>query len=170
MSGTSTVSYEKIGSERIYEKIPPRPPKSKESSPNYSSRHSFVSSDYTSYNDNENIYDTIKHGDGTSLSHCYESIPNSPSMVKLRNNLKKQLTSAVQKRLSFDNVSNISQSTLSSEQKTNSIYGQRSVLSYNGREIAFQVPSSETSVSDRSDRSDDWVTDEEKNEEKKIIM
>ncbi|CAH2086842.1 unnamed protein product [Euphydryas editha] len=172
VSGTSTVSYEKIGSDRIYEKIPPRPPKSKESSPNYSSRHSFVSSDYTSYNDNENIYDTIKHADGTSLSHCYESIPNSPSMVKLRNNLKKQLASAVQKRLSFDNVSNISQSTLSSEQKTNSIYGQRSVLNYNGQEIAFQVPSSETSVSDRSDRSDDWVdvSDEEKTEEKKIII
>nr|XP_026501496.1 uncharacterized protein LOC113404726 isoform X4 [Vanessa tameamea] len=168
-SGASTVSYEKIGSDRIYEKIPPRPPKSKGSSPNYSTRHSFVSSDY---NENENIYDTIKHADGTSLSHCYESIPNSPSMVKLRNNLKKQLASAVQKRLSFDNVSNISQSTLSSEQKTNSIYGQRSVLSYNGQEIAFQVPSSETSVSDRSDRSDDWVdvSDEEKTEEKKIII
>ncbi|XP_046965081.1 uncharacterized protein LOC124533685 isoform X4 [Vanessa cardui] len=168
-SGTSTVSYEKIGSDRIYEKIPPRPPKSKGSSPNYSTRHSFVSSDY---NETENIYDTIKHADGTSLSHCYESIPNSPSMVKLRNNLKKQLASAVQKRLSFDNVSNISQSTLSSEQKTNSIYGQRSVLSYNGQEIAFQVPSSETSVSDRSDRSDDWVdvSDEEKTEEKKIII
>ncbi|XP_047528227.1 uncharacterized protein LOC125064947 isoform X5 [Vanessa atalanta] len=168
-SGASTVSYEKIGSDRIYEKIPPRPPKSKGSSPNNSTRHSFVSSDY---NENENIYDTIKHADGTSLSHCYESIPNSPSMVKLRNNLKKQLASAVQKRLSFDNVSNISQSTLSSEQKTNSIYGQRSVLSYNGQEIAFQVPSSETSVSDRSDRSDDWVdvSDEEKTEEKKIII
>lgn len=172
VSGTSTVSYEKIGSERIYEKIPPRPPKSKDSSPSYSSRHSFISSDYTGYNDTENIYDTIKHGDGVSLSHCYESIPNSPSMVKLRNNLKKQLASAVQKRLSFDTVSNISQSTMSSEQKTNSIYGQRSVLSYNGQEIAFQVPSSETSVSDRSDRSDDWVdvSDEEKNEEQKIIM
>lgn len=170
VSGTSTVSYEKIGSDRIYEKIPPRPPKSKESSPNNGNRHSFVSSDYASYNDNENIYDTIKHAD--AQSHCYESIPNSPSMVKLRNNLKKQLASAVQKRLSFDNVSNISQSTLSSEQKTNSIYGQRSVLSYNGQEIAFQVPSSETSVSDRSDRSDDWVdvSDEEKTEEKKIIM
>ncbi|XP_045785650.1 uncharacterized protein LOC123881112 isoform X3 [Maniola jurtina] len=171
VSGASTVSYEKIGSDRIYEKIPPRPPKSKESSPNYN-RHSIASSDYTGYNDSENIYDTIKHGDGTSLSHCYESIPNSPSMVKLRTNLKKQLTSAVQKRLSFDNVSNISQSTLSSEQKTNSIYGQRSVISYNGQEIAFQVPSSETSVSDRSDRSDDWVdvSDEEKTEEKKIII
>ncbi|XP_072944408.1 uncharacterized protein [Epargyreus clarus] len=172
VSGTSTVSYEKIGSERIYEKIPPRPPKSKESSPSYSHRHSFVSSDYTSYNDTENIYDTIKNGDGASLSHCYESIPNSPSMVKLRHNLKKQLASAVQKRLSFDTVSNISQSTLSSEQKTNSIYGQRSVVSYNGQEIAFQVPSSETSVSDRSDRSDDWVdvSDEEKTEEQKIII
>ncbi|XP_039746968.1 uncharacterized protein LOC120624469 isoform X2 [Pararge aegeria] len=171
VSGTSTVSYEKIGTDRIYEKIPPRPPKSKDSSPNYN-RHSFVSSDYTGYNDSENIYDTIKHGDRTSLSHCYESIPNSPSLVKMRNNLKKQLTSAVQKRLSFDNVSNISQSTLSSEQKTNSIYGQRSVISYNGQEIAFQVPSSETSVSDRSDRSDDWVdvSDEEKTEEKKIII
>nr|XP_034839810.1 uncharacterized protein LOC117995876 isoform X2 [Maniola hyperantus] len=171
VSGASTVSYEKIGSDRIYEKIPPRPPKSKESSPNYN-RHSIVSSDYIGYNDSENIYDTIKHGDGTSLSHCYESIPNSPSMVKLRTNLKKQLASAVQKRLSFDNVSNISQSTLSSEQKTNSIYGQRSVISYNGQEIAFQVPSSETSVSDRSDRSDDWVdvSDEEKTEEKKIII
>ncbi|XP_028171962.1 uncharacterized protein LOC114361190 [Ostrinia furnacalis] len=172
VSGTSTVSYEKIGSERIYEKIPLRPPKSKDSSPNYSDRHSFVSSDYTGYNDTENIYDTIKHSDGASLSHCYESIPNSPSMVKLRNNLKKQLASAVQKRLSFDTVSNISQSTMSSEQKTNSIYGQRSVLSYNGQEIAFQVPSSETSVSDRSDRSDDWVdvSDEEKTEEQKIII
>ncbi|RVE54985.1 hypothetical protein evm_000352 [Chilo suppressalis] len=172
VSGTSTVSYEKIGSERIYEKIPPRPPKSKDSSPSYSSRHSFISSDYTGYNDTENIYDTIKHGDSVSLSHCYESIPNSPSMVKLRNNLKKQLSSAVQKRLSFDTVSNISQSTMSSEQKTNSIYGQRSVLSYNGQEITFQVPSSETSVSDRSDRSDDWVdvSDEEKNEEQKIII
>lgn len=171
VSAASTASYEKIGSDRIYEKIPLRPPKSKEGSPNYN-RHSIVSSDYTGYNDNENIYDTIKHADGTSLSHCYESIPNSPSMVKLRNNLKKQLSSAVQKRLSFDNVSNISQSTLSSEQKTNSIYGQRSVISYNGQEIAFQVPSSETSVSDRSDRSDDWVdvSDEEKTEEKKIIM
>ncbi|XP_053625868.1 uncharacterized protein Exn isoform X3 [Plodia interpunctella] len=168
VSGTSTVSYEKIGSERIYEKIPPHP-KSKDSSPNsYGSRHSFAS-DYTGYNESENIYDTIKHGDGASLSHCYESIPNSPSMVKLRNNVKKQLTSAIQKRLSFDTVSNISHCTLSSEQKTNSIYGQRSVLSYNGQEIAFQVPSSETSV---SDRSDDWVdiSDEEKNEEQKIII
>lgn len=172
VSGTSTVSYEKIGSERIYEKIPLRPPKSKDSSPNYSNRHSLISSDYTGYNDTENIYDTIKHSDGASLSHCYESIPNSPSMVKLRNNLKRQLASAVQKRLSFDTVSNISQSTMSSEQKTNSIYGQRSVMSYNGQEIAFQIPSSETSVSDRSDRSDDWVdvSDEEKNEEQKIIM
>ncbi|KAL0893568.1 hypothetical protein ABMA27_013757 [Loxostege sticticalis] len=172
VSGTSTVSYEKIGSERIYEKIPLRPPKSKDSSPNYSNRHSLISSDYTGYNDTENIYDTIKHSDGASLSHCYESIPNSPSMVKLRNNLKRQLASAVQKRLSFDTVSNISQSTMSSEQKTNSIYGQRSVMSYNGQEIAFQIPSSETSVSDRSDRSDDWVdvSDEEKNEEQKIII
>lgn len=171
VSGASTVSYEKIGSYRIYEKIPPRSPKSKDISPNYSNRHSFVSSDYNGYNDNENIYDTIKHADGTSLSHCYESIPNSPSMVKLRNNLRKQLTSAAQKRLSFDTVSNISQSTLSSEQKTNSIYGQRSVISYNGQEIAFQVPSSEVSASG-SDRSDDWVdvSDEEKNEEQKIIM
>lgn len=171
VSGTSTVSYEKIGPDRIYEKIPNQSPKSKDSSPTYSSRHSFMS-DYTGYNDNENIYDTIKHSDGASLSHCYESIPNSPSMVKLRNNLKKQLNSTVQKRLSFDTMSNISQSTLSSEQKTNSIYGQRSVISFNGQEIAFQVPSSETSVSDRSDRSDDWVdvSDEEKNYEQKIIM
>ncbi|XP_026742654.1 rho guanine nucleotide exchange factor 5 isoform X1 [Trichoplusia ni] len=171
VSGGSTVSYEKIGSERIYEKIPSRQPKSKDSSPTYSSRHSFIS-DYTGYNDSENIYDTIKHGDGISLSHCYESIPNSPSMVKLRNNLKKQLASNVQKRLSFDTVSNISQSTMSSEQKTNSLYGQRSMISYNGQEIAFQVPSSETSVSDRSDRSDDWVdvSDEEKNEQKIIIV
>lgn len=171
VSGASTVSYEKIGSDRIYEKIPARSPKSKDTSPNYSNRHSFVSSDYNGYNDNENIYDTIKHADATSLSHCYESIPNSPSMVKLRNNLRKQLTSAAQKRLSFDTVSNISQSTLSSEQKTNSIYGQRSVISYNGQEIAFQVPSSEVSASG-SDRSDDWVdvSDEEKNEEQKIIM
>ncbi|XP_035435919.2 uncharacterized protein LOC118266593 isoform X3 [Spodoptera frugiperda] len=170
VSGTSTVSYEKIGSERIYEKIPARPPKSKDSSPTYSSRHSFIS-DYTVYNENENIYDTIKHGDATSLSHCYESIPNSPSMVKLRS-MKKQVPSNVQKRLSFDTVSNISQSTMSSEQKTNSLYGQRSVISYNGQEIAFQVPSSETSVSDRSDRSDDWVdvSDEEKNEQKIIIV
>lgn len=172
VSGTSTVSYEKIGSERIYEKIPPRSAAPKDnSSPTFSSRHSSIS-DYGSYNDGENIYDTIKHADATSLSHCYESIPNSPSMVKLRNNLKKQLTSAVQKRLSFDTVSNISQSTMSSEQKTNSLYGQRSVISYNGQEIAFQVPSSETSVSDRSDRSDDWVdvSDEEKSDEQKIIM
>ncbi|CAH1646295.1 unnamed protein product [Spodoptera littoralis] len=157
-------------SERIYEKIPARPPKSKDSSPTYSSRHSFIS-DYTVYNENENIYDTIKHGDAASLSHCYESIPNSPSMVKLRG-MKKQVPSNVQKRLSFDTVSNISQSTMSSEQKTNSLYGQRSVISYNGQEIAFQVPSSETSVSDRSDRSDDWVdvSDEEKNEQKIIIV
>ncbi|KAJ8725408.1 hypothetical protein PYW08_003591 [Mythimna loreyi] len=173
VSGASTVSYEKIGpvSERIYEKIPARPPKSKDSSPTYSSRHSFIS-DYTVYNENENIYDTIKHGDATSLSHCYESIPNSPSMVKLRNDMRKQAASNVQKRLSFDTVSNISQSTMSSEQKTNSLYGQRSVISYNGQEIAFQVPSSETSVSDRSDRSDDWVdvSDEEKNEQKIIIV
>lgn len=171
VSGTSTVSYEKIGSDRIYEKIPARSAQSKEVSPNYSNRHSFVSSDYNGYNDNENIYDTIKHADGTSLSHCYESIPNSPSMVKLRNSMRRQLTSAVQKRLSFDTVSNISQSTLSSEQKTNSIYGQRSVISYNGQEIAFQVPSSEVSASG-SDRSDDWVdvSDEEKNEQQKIIM
>ncbi|XP_049866678.1 uncharacterized protein LOC126367291 isoform X2 [Pectinophora gossypiella] len=172
VSGTSTVSYEKIGSDRIYEKIPAHQSKSKGSSPSYSNRHSFVStSDYTGYNDSENIYDTIKHGDGASLSHCYESIPNSPSMVKLRNNLRKQLSSAAQKRLSFDTVSNISQSTLSSEQKTNSIYGQRSVISYNGQEIAFQVPSSEVSASG-SDRSDDWVdvSDEEKNEEQKIII
>ncbi|KAF9416449.1 hypothetical protein HW555_006210 [Spodoptera exigua] len=170
VSGTSTVSYEKIGSERIYEKIPARPPKSKDSSPTYSSRHSIIS-DYTVYNENENIYDTIKQGDATSLSHCYESIPNSPSMVKLRS-MKKQVPSNVQKRLSFDTVSNISQSTMSSEQKTNSLYGQRSVISYNGQEIAFQVPSSETSVSDRSDRSDDWVdvSDEEKNEQKIIIV
>lgn len=171
ISGTSTVSYEKIGSERIYEKIPNRSPKSKDSSPTYSSRHSFIS-DYTGYNENENIYDTIKHGDGASLSHCYESIPNSPSIVKFRNNLKKTPSSAVHKRLSFDTVSNISQSTMSSEQKTNSIYGQRSVISYNGQEMTFQVPSSETSVSDRSDRSDDWVdvSDEEKTDEQKIIM
>lgn len=171
VSGTSTESYEKIGTGRIYEKIPPKV-QSNQSSPDYSSRHSFVSSNYTGYNDGENIYDTIKQADNTSLSHCYESIPNSPSMVKLRNNLKKQLASAVQKRLSFDNVSNISQSTLSSEQKTNSIYGQRSVISYNGQEIAFQVPSSTTSVSDRSDRSDDWVdvSDEEKTDEQKIVM
>ncbi|XP_038215325.1 uncharacterized protein LOC119834879 [Zerene cesonia] len=165
VSGTSTVSYEKIGSDRIYEKIPPRPIKSKESSPT-SKRDSIISDCY-----NENIYDTIKHADGVSLSHCYESIPNSPSMAKINNNAKKQI-SAVQKRLSFDTVSNISQSTLSSEQKTNSIYGQRSVLSYNGQEIVFQVPSSETSASGRSDRSDDWVdiSDEEKTEEKKIII
>lgn len=171
VSGASTVSYEKIGSDRIYEKIPARSPKSKDTSPNYSNRHSFVSSDYNGYNDNENIYDTIKHADGTSLSHCYESIPNSPSMVKMRNNLRKHLASAAQIRLSFDTVSNISQSTLSSEQKTNSIYGQRSVISYNGQEIAFQVPSSEVSATG-SDRSDDWVdvSDEEKNEEQKIIM
>lgn len=171
VSGTSTVSYEKIGPDRIYEKIPPRPPKSKENSPSYSHRHSIVSSDYNGYNDSENIYDTIKHSDGASLSHCYESIPNSPSTVKLRNNLRKHMASAAQKRLSFDTVSNISQSTLSSEQKTNSIYGQRSVISYNGQEIAFQVPSSEVSVSG-SDRSDDWVdvSDEEKNDEQKIIM
>ncbi|KOB71588.1 Ephexin-1 [Operophtera brumata] len=171
VSGTSTVSYEKIGSERIYEKIPNLSPKSKDSSPTYSSRHSFIS-DYTSYNDNENIYDTIKHGDGASLSHCYESIPNSPSIVKFRNNVKKNSNSAVHKRLSFDTVSNISQLTMSSEQKTNSIYGQRSVISYNGQEMTFQVPSSETSVSDRSDRSDDWVdvSDEEKSDEQKIII
>ncbi|CAB3234680.1 unnamed protein product [Arctia plantaginis] len=171
VSGTSTVSYEKIGSERIYEKIPAHQSKSKDSSPTYSGRHSFTS-DYTGYNDNENIYDTIKHVDGASLSHCYESIPNSPSMVKMRNNLKKQVLSNVQKRLSFDTMSNISQSTMSSEQMTNSLYGQRSVISYNGQEIAFQVPSSETSVSDRSDRSDDWVdvSDEEKNEHKIIIV
>lgn len=171
VSGASTVSYEKIGSDRIYEKIPPRLPKSKDSSPTYSMRHSIVSSDYNGYNDHENIYDTIKHGDATSLSHCYESIPNSPSMVKLRNNLRKQVASAAQKRLSFDAMSNISQCTLSSEQKTNSIYGQRSVISYSGQEIAFQVPSSEVSVSG-SDRSDDWVdvSDEEKNDEQKIIM
>lgn len=170
VSGASTVSYEKIGSERIYEKIPNHSPKSKDSSPTYSSRHSFIS-DYNGYNDNENIYDTIKQSDGASLSHCYESIPNSPSVVKLRTNLRKQLNGA-QKRLSFDTVSNISQSTLSSEQKTNSIYGQRSVISFNGQEIAFQVPSSETSTSDRSDRSDDWVdvSDEEKQDEQKIIM
>lgn len=170
VSGTSTVSYEKIGSERIYEKIPART-KSKESSPSYSGRDSTVSN-YTGYEDGENIYDTIKQADGTSLSHCYESIPNSPSVVKLRRSLKGQLAGAVQKRLSFDNVSNVSQSTLSSEQKTNSIYGQRSVLSYNGQEIAFQVPSSTTSVSDRSDRSDDWVdvSDEEKGDEQKIVM
>lgn len=169
VSGASTVSYEKIGSERIYEKIPNRSPKSKDSSPTYSSRHSMIS-DYTGYNDNENIYDTIKHADGASLSHCYESIPNSPNVVKFRN-LKKN-NSAVNKRLSFDTVSNISQSTMSSEQKTNSIYGQRSVISYNGQEMTFQVPSSETSVSDRSDRSDDWVdvSDEEKGDEQKIIM
>ncbi|CAH2074632.1 unnamed protein product, partial [Iphiclides podalirius] len=168
VSGASTVSYEKIGPERIYEKIPA---KSKESSPTYSGRHSTVS-DYAGYDDGENIYDTIKQADGTSLSHCYESIPNSPSMVKLRRSLKSQLASAVQKRLSFDNMSNVSQSTLSSEQKTNSIYGQRSVLSYNGQEIAFQVPSSSTSVSDRSDRSDDWVdvSDEEKGDEQKIVI
>ncbi|CAF4843953.1 unnamed protein product [Pieris macdunnoughi] len=166
VSGASTVSYEKIGSDRIYERIPPRPPKSKESSPK-NKRDSIISD----YNETENIYDSIKHPDGVSLSHCYESIPNSPSMIKL-NTVKKQLPSAVQKRLSFDNVSNISQSTVSSEQKTNSIYGQRSVLSYNGQEVLFQVPSSETSVSDRSDRSDDWVdiSDEEKTEEKKIII
>ncbi|XP_045491190.1 uncharacterized protein LOC123691045 isoform X2 [Colias croceus] len=165
VSGASTVSYEKIGSDRIYEKIPPRPIKSKENSPT-SKRDSIISDCY-----NENIYDTIKHADGVSLSHCYESIPNSPSMAKLNNNAKKQI-SAVQKRLSFDTVSNISQSTISSEQKTNSIYGQRSVLSYNGQEIVFQVPSSEASASDRSDRSDDWVdiSDEEKTEEKKIII
>ncbi|XP_059061715.1 uncharacterized protein LOC131854611 isoform X2 [Achroia grisella] len=168
VSGTSTVSYEKIGPERIYEKIPVRPPKSKDSSPTYSSRHSFVSSDYTGYNDTENIYDTIKQSDATSLSHCYESIPNSPSMVKLRTNIKKHL-SGIHKRLSFDTVSTNSRCTISSEQKTNSIYGQRSVLSYNGQEIAFQVPSSDTSV---SDRSDDWVdiSDEEKTDEQKIII
>ncbi|XP_063377772.1 uncharacterized protein LOC134664968 isoform X2 [Cydia fagiglandana] len=171
VSGTSTVSYEKIGSDRIYERIPARAPKSKESSPTDRKRHSYAS-DYTTYNDSENIYDTIKHADANSLSHCYESIPNSPSMVKLRNNLRKQLASTVHKRLSFDNMSNISQSTISSEQKTNSIYGQRSVLSYNGQEVAFQVPSSETSVSDRSDRSDDWVdvSDEERTDEQKIII
>ncbi|XP_052748183.1 uncharacterized protein LOC113513781 isoform X2 [Galleria mellonella] len=169
VSGTSTVSYERIGPERIYEKIPVQMPKSKDSSPTYSSRHSFVSSDYTGYNESENIYDTIKHSDATSLSHCYESIPNSPSMVKLRNNIKKQLSSGIQKRLSFDTVSTNSHCTISSEQRTNSIYGQRSVLSYNGQEIAFQVPSSETSV---SDRSDDWVdiSDEEKTDEQKIII
>ncbi|XP_061711876.1 uncharacterized protein LOC133521122 isoform X4 [Cydia pomonella] len=171
VSGTSTVSYEKIGSDRIYERIPARDPKSKESSPTDRKRHSYAS-DYTTYNDSENIYDTIKHADANSLSHCYESIPNSPSMVKLRNNLRKQLASTVHKRLSFDNMSNISQSTISSEQKTNSIYGQRSVMSYNGQEVAFQVPSSETSVSDRSDRSDDWVdvSDEERTDEQKIII
>lgn len=172
ISGASTVSYEKIGSDRIYEKIPARHPPKGNSPSSCGNRHSIASSDYTSYNDGENIYDSIKHSDGTSLTH-YESIPNSPSMVKLRNNFKKQLASAVQKRLSFDTVSNISQSTLSSEQKTNSIYGQRSVISYNGQEINFQVPSSETStVSDRSDRSDEWidVSDEEKTEEQKIVM
>ncbi|KAJ2952522.1 hypothetical protein O0L34_g6837 [Tuta absoluta] len=169
VSGASTASYEKIGSDRIYEKIPTRPPKSKDSSPN-SNRHSMVS-DYNGYNENENIYDTIKHADTVSLSHCYESIPNSPSMVKMRTNLRKQVTSAAQKRLSFDTVSNVSLSTISSEQKTNSIYGQRSVISFNGQEIAFQVPSSEVSVSG-SDRSDDWVdiSDEEKSDEQKIII
>ncbi|XP_073944417.1 ephexin isoform X3 [Choristoneura fumiferana] len=169
VSGTSTVSYEKIGSDRIYERIPAQSLQSKESSPTDRKRHSYAS-DYTSYNDTENIYDTIKLSDCNS--HCYESIPNSPSVVKLRNSLRKQLASTVHKRLSFDTVSNISQSTMSSEQKTNSIYGQRSVMSYNGQEIAFQVPSSETSVSDRSDRSDDWVdvSDEEKNDEQKIII
>ncbi|XP_048479568.1 uncharacterized protein LOC105383149 isoform X3 [Plutella xylostella] len=172
VSGTSTVSYEKIGSERIYEKIPCRPPKSKDSSPSsYSNRHSIVSSDYNGYNEDENIYDTIKHSDGASLSHCYESIPNSPSFVKLRTNFKKQLASAVQKRLSFDTVSNVSQSTLSSEQKTNSIYGQRSVMSYSGQEAAFPAPGSDTSVSG-SDRSDEWVdvSDEEKTDEQKIVI
>lgn len=170
VSGTSTVSYEKIGSDRIYEKIPARPERQKNTSPtSHSSRNSVISSEYISYNDDENIYDTIKLSDGTSLSHCYESIPNSPSLVKLRNNFKKQLASAVQKRLSFDQESNISHSTLSSEQKTNSIYGQRSMLSYNGQEISFPVANSDSSS---SDRSDDWidVSDEEKYDEQKIIM
>ncbi|GBP78666.1 hypothetical protein EVAR_53485_1 [Eumeta japonica] len=173
VSATSTVSYEKIGPDRIYEKIPAHVNKYKDlSPPSYSKRDSIASSEYTNYNDGENIYDTIRHADGVSLSHCYESIPNSPSMVKLRNNLRKQLASTIQKRLSFDNVSNISRSTVSSEQKTNSIYGQRSMLSFNGQEIAFRVPNSDTSASDRSDRSDDWVdvSDEEKGDEQKIIM
>lgn len=168
VSTASTASYEKIGSERIYEKIVLRPKQKDGTLNSQCSRNSYLS-DYSNYNDGENIYDSIKHSDEISLSHCYESIPNSPSVVKQRLDLRNKLSTRIQKRLSFDTMSNISQSTISSEQKTNSIYGQRSIISYNGQEIAFQVPSSETSV---SDRSDDWVdvSDEEKTEEQQIVM
>lgn len=159
-STASSTGYEKISS--IYEKHPIMSPQVthlesiKPDSPETALNYHEIS-----YNSEENIYDTIKHSDSISISNCYESIPESPqSIVKMhqKRNLKNLMLTSDTKNVPFDSISNFSQSCsgsmISSDQKTNSIYDQRSIVSLDTSTIiSYGKAPSEISS---SDRSDDW--------------
>lgn len=166
-SPTSSMGYEKISS--IYESIPSKP-----TSELQYSKHC-VNSDihyndhdhginYDECNCDENIYDTIKPCDTISESNCYESIPGSPhSVIKMRQkNSNKYLPQLlIKSNIPFDSISNFSQSysgsTISSENKTNSIYGQRSIVSSCSIRSEATIYGNAPSEISSSDRSDDWV-------------
>lgn len=161
-SPTSSMGYEKIFS--IYESIPSKPTSELQYSKHCINSNSHYNDhdhgiNYDECNCDENIYDTIKPCDTISESNCYESIPGSPhSVIKMRrkqsNKYLPQLL--IKSNIPFDSISNFSQSysgsTISSENKTNSIYGQRSIVSSEAT-IYGNAPSEISS----SDRSDDWV-------------
>lgn len=166
-SPTSSMGYEKISS--IYESIPSKP-----TSELQYSKHSINGDlhyndhdhgiNYDECNCDENIYDTIKPCDTISESNCYESIPGSPhSVIKMR---QKQSTKylpqlLLKSNIPFDSISNFSQSysgsTISSENKTNSIYGQRSIVSSCSIRSEATIYGHAPSEISSSDRSDDWV-------------
>ncbi|XP_077293158.1 ephexin [Arctopsyche grandis] len=149
----SSVGYEKISS--IYEKSLILPQKSHlESSKSDASKGSILNYDSCS---EENIYDVIK----TTDSNCYESISEgaqSPIKLRQKQNNKNLAQIIAEKQIPFDSISILSQSCsgsiMSSDQKTNSIYEQRSITSFDRSTIVSygKAPSEISS----SDRSDDW--------------
>lgn len=156
----SSMVYEKISS--IYEKIPLKPEHALEQENSSIDTYNALSSNYDECNCEENIYDTIKHSDTTSVSNCYESIPGSPNVI-LRAKNKTAIPYATKllnhNQIPFDTISTNSQfyngSIVSSENKTNSIYGRRSIVSFGRSETVVygEAPSDISS----SDRSDDWI-------------
>lgn len=154
-NNTSFTGYEKISS--IYEKQSLMSPHAILETVKIDSPETALN--YNSYNSEENIYDTIKHSDSISISNCYESIierPHSIDKIHQKPNLKNLMLISNTKSVPFDSISNFSQSgsMISSDQKTNSIYDQRSIMSLDTSTIVSygKAPSEISS----SDRSDDW--------------
>lgn len=156
------VDYESVK----YSKIPPRPPKPQFSAASTNAVHDALTAsplvltakliesnnydmdDYFNSSVGENIYDTIKHREDALLSSsptsstitaadCYESIQ---SMSK-----REYMRMPVNQLKHSDSIT-----TLSSDHKTNSLYG-TSMLSQN------ITPPSEKSLGASSDNSDEWI-------------
>lgn len=139
-SDSSSSNYEKIK----YDKAPPRPPKSPCL---YKSDDRLISSNVSDSNEHdyeENIYDTIKIMDGNSVTG-YESINSTNGFLRISRTLKHS----------------DSGSTMSSEQKTNSLYG-----TVAGRQSI--TPPSEGG----SENSDEWmdISDGEDDRKHKFVV